>query len=90
LELEDYLLEIRFKVSESVHCLFIQTNDDGSKIYHLNYVDNILCHGMSDPGVKWFVEMLQKRFSVEFMGQAHWYFLTCINQLSNEIELDQS
>jgi hypothetical protein len=33
LELQDYLLEIGFKVSKSMQCLFIQTNDDGSKIY---------------------------------------------------------
>jgi hypothetical protein len=35
--------------------------------------------------------MIKQRFSVELMGQAHWYLATRINQLANfDIELDQS
>lgn len=41
LELQEYLLEIGFKASENMQCKFIQNNDDGSKIYLLNYVDDI-------------------------------------------------
>ncbi len=58
LELQEYLLEIGFKASESMQCLFIQTNDVGSKIYLLNYVDDMLYYGTSDPVVKRFEELL--------------------------------
>jgi hypothetical protein len=91
LELQEYLLEIGFKASENMQCLFIQTNDDDSRIYLLNYVDDMLYYGTNNAGTKCFEELLSKRFNVEFMGQAHWYLATHINQLSNyDIELDQS
>jgi transposase InsO family protein len=91
LELQEYLLEIGFKASENMQCLFIQHNNDGSKIYLLYYMDNMLYYGTDCAGIKQFEELLKQRFSVELMGQAHWYLATRINQLSNfDIELDQS
>jgi hypothetical protein len=82
LELQDYLLEIGFKVSKNMQCLFIHENEDGSKIYLLKYIDDML-YGASNPEVKKIEELLQKRFNLELMGQAHWYLATQINQLKN-------
>jgi hypothetical protein len=51
----------------------------------------MLYYGTDDNDVKRFEELLKQRFNVEFMGQAHWYLATRINQLNNfDIELDQS
>lgn len=82
LELQDYLLEIGFKVSKNMQCLFMHENDDGSKIYLLKYIEDML-YGASNPEVKKIEELLQKRFNLALMGQAHWYLATQINQLKN-------
>lgn len=79
LELQEYLLEIGFKVSENMQCLFIQHNEDGSKICLLNYVDDMLYFGMDCASAKHFEELLKQHFNVELMGQAHWYLATRIN-----------
>jgi hypothetical protein len=74
-----------------MQCLFIQNNEDGSKIYLLNYVDDMLYYWTHSSGIKRFEELLKQRFNVELMGQAHWYLATRINQLNNyDVEFDQS
>jgi hypothetical protein len=45
LDLLDFLKEIGFKEGDCVKCSFIKEFPDGSKIYLLNYVDNMLYHG---------------------------------------------
>jgi hypothetical protein len=91
LKLQEYLLEIGFKANENMQCLFTQHHNDGSKVYLLNYVDDMLYYGTNNSRIKQFEELLTQRFNVELMGQAHWYLATRINQLNNyDIELDQS
>jgi len=91
LDLQEHLLQLGFKPSSTVPCLFIKEDEDGDKIYVLNYVDDMLYYGTNDVKVKQDEESLQARFSLELMGQAHWYLSTRINQLSNyNIELDQT
>jgi hypothetical protein len=91
LDLQEYLIELGFQPSSTIPSLFIKTDADGDKIYILDYVDDMLYYGNNDTQIKEFEELLQKRFNLELMGQAHWYLSTRINQLSNyDIELDQS
>ncbi len=91
LDLMDFLKEIEFKEGDSVKSFFIKEFQDKSKIYIMNYVDDMLYYGTEDTKVKEFEEQLGKRFNLELLGQAHWYLGTRINQLSNfDIELDQS
>jgi len=91
LDLQEHLLQLGFKPSSTVPCLFIKKDKDGDKIYVLNYVDDMLYCGTNDPKVKQYEESMQERFNLELMGQAHWYLSTRINQLSNyDIELDQT
>jgi hypothetical protein len=54
LELQEYLLEPVLKASESMMCLFIKTNDDGSTLYLLNYVNGMFHYGTNTPSVKHF------------------------------------
>ncbi len=64
---------------------------DGTQIYVLNYVDDMLYYGTNADKLTEFEERLRARFNLETMGQAHWYLGTRINQLSDfDIELDQS
>ncbi len=44
-----WYLELQEYASKNMHCLFIQLNEDGSKNYLLNYVDD---NGMDGDGVK--------------------------------------
>jgi hypothetical protein len=91
LDLLEYLLELGFRASESVRCLFMRVDVDGTQIYVLNYVDDMLYYGTNADKLTEFEKRLKARFNLETMGQAHWYLGTCINQLSNlDIELDQS
>jgi hypothetical protein len=55
-------------------------------------VDGMLSYGTCNKQIKEFEELLQWRFNLELMGQAHLYLMaTRINQLSNyNVELDQS
>lgn len=91
LELQDFLLEIGVKASQNMQCLFTKNHGKHSRMYLLNYIDDMLYYGTTEAIVKQFKEQLQQRFNVEFLGQAHWYLATRINQLSNfDIEIDQS
>jgi hypothetical protein len=91
LDLMDFLKKIGFKEGNCVKCLVIKEFADGSKIFILNYVDDMLYYGTDDIKVKAFEAQLSERFNLQLLGQAHWYLGTRINQLSNfDIELDQS
>jgi hypothetical protein len=83
--------EIGFKEGGCVKCSFIKEFADDSKIYLLNYVDDMLYHGTDAVKVQEFETQLGKRFQLELLGNAHWYLGSRINQLKNfDIELDQS
>jgi hypothetical protein len=91
LDLQDYLIEVGFRSSSTIPCLFIKEDEKHNKIYILNYVDDMLYYGNDETTVREFEQQLQQRFNLELMGQAHWYLSTRINQLSNfDIEIDQS
>jgi len=91
LDLLDFLKEIGFKEGDCVKCTFIKEFSDGSKIFLLNYVDNMLYYGTSAEKLQAFEKQLGERFQLELLGNAHWYLGSCINQLKNfDIEIDQS
>jgi hypothetical protein len=91
LDLLDFLKEIGFQEGNCVKCFFMKTFSDGSKLYILNYVDDMLYYGESTTHIKEFEQQLGKRFKLELLGQAHWYLGTRIHQLANfDIELDQN
>ena len=57
----------------------------------LNAVDDMLYFSTSDDMRKWFEASVSSRFSVELMGQAHWYLQSRITQHADySITLDQS
>jgi hypothetical protein len=91
LDLTDYLLELGFKPSECMRCLFIYVYPVGIKLNVLNYVDDMLYYSTDAGRLREFEEKLKSRIILELVGQAHWYLGTHINQLANfDIELDQS
>jgi hypothetical protein len=91
LDLLDFLKEIGFKEGDCVKCSFIKEFPDGSKIFLLNYVDDMLYHGNNLVFLQEFEKQLAERFQLELLGNAHWYLGSRINQLKNfDIELDQS
>ncbi len=74
-----------------IRCLFFQKYQDGSVIFILNYVDDMLYYGNSDDTLLTFEKKLSERFNLETKGQAHWYLATKITQLaSHDIILDQT
>jgi transposase InsO family protein len=90
LDLLDFLKEIGFKEGDCIKCFFVKEFKDGSKIFLLNYVDDMLYYGTNTSHVEEFEKQLGDRFNLELLGQAHWYLGTRIKQLSNfDIELDQ-
>jgi hypothetical protein len=91
LDLLDFLKKMRFKEGDCVKCFFAKEFPDGTKIFLLNYVDDMLYYETDTKKVQEFEAQLRKRFNLELLGQAHWYLGTRICQLANyDIELDQS
>jgi hypothetical protein len=91
LALLDFLKEIGFTEGDCVKCSFIKVFADGSKLFLLNYVDDMLYYGTSLSKLQDFEKQLGERFQLELLGNAHWYLGSRINQLKNfDIELDQS
>jgi len=76
--------------NSSVPCLFVQEGSKGHRIFHLNYVDDMLYYGTCANSLATFEAGLKERFNLELMGQAHWYLATRIRLHENfDIELDQ-
>jgi hypothetical protein len=90
-DLMEFLVSIGFTQSTVIRCLFFQRYPDGSVIFLLNYVDDMLYYGTSDNTLLAFETKLSERFNLETKGQAHWYLATRITQLANfDIILDQT
>jgi len=80
-----------FTQSTVIRCLFYQKYSDGSVIFILNYVDDMLYYETSDQTLLAFKAKLSERFNLELKGQAHWYLTTRITQLASyDIILDQT
>jgi len=90
-ELQEFLVQEAFAPSTTVPCFFSKHFPDGSFIKLLNYVDDLLYASNSPSHMQAFEESLSKRFSIELMGQAHWYLSSRITQEANyNISIDQS
>ncbi len=90
LDLLDFLKEIGFEEGDCVKHFFVIECKDGSKLFLLNYVDDMLYYGTDISLVEEFEKQLGNCFNLELLGQVHWYLGTRIRQLSNfDIELDQ-
>ena len=71
--------------------LFWKSNFDGSVIYLLDYIDDLLYYGTSEKWFHDFEKQLLARFDLKVLGQAHWCLACRISQLANyDIVLDQS
>ena len=71
--------------------LYYKYAPDGYTIVVLSYVDDcVYCYTNEDIG-KWFVDTLEKRFHVNFLGYAHWFMSIIISQLKDHsIFVDQA
>jgi len=90
-DLLEFLVSMGFLQSTVICCLFYQKYSDGSVIFILNYVDDMLYYGTSDQTLLGFEMKLSERFNLELKGQVHWYLATRITQLASyDIILDQT
>ena len=55
----------------------------GSKIVVLSYVDDCVYWYTNEDLGKWFVDTLEKRFHVSFLGYEHWFMSIRISQLKD-------
>ena len=64
---------------------------DGSKIVVLSYVDDCDYWYTNEALGKLFVDILGKRFHVDFLGYAHWFISIRISQMKDySISVDQA
>ena len=64
---------------------------DGCKIVVLYYVDDCVYWYTNEDIEKWFVDILGKRFHVNFLGFAYWFMSIIISQLKDHsISVDQA
>jgi hypothetical protein len=90
-ELQEYLLGQGFVQSTTIPCLFYKIYEDGSVIFLLNYVDDLLYYGTRITTIKIFEDHLLQRFDLQLMGQSHWYLSTRITQTTDyDIIIDQT
>jgi len=90
-DLLEFLVSMGFMQSTVLRCLFYKKYFDGSVILILNYVDDMLYHGILEQTLANFELKLSERFNMELKGQAHWYLTTKITQLASfDIILDQT
>lgn len=82
-DLMEFLVSMGFIQSTVIRCLFYQKHPDGSVIFILNYVDDMLYFGNSDQSLLVFEAKLSERFNLELKVQAHGYLATRITQLAN-------
>ena len=84
--IEEGYIELQFQMS-----IYYKYAPDGSKIVVLSYVDDcVYWYTNEDLGI-WFVDTLQKRFHVNFLGFAHWFMSIRISQLKDHsISVDQA
>ena len=63
----------------------------GSKMVVLSYVDDCVYWYINEDIGKWFVNTLEKRFHVNFLGYEHWFMSIRIYQLKDHsISVDQA
>ena len=61
------------------------------KIVVLSYVDNFVYWYTNENLGKWFVDTLEKRFHVNFLGYLHWFMSIIISHLKDHsISVDQA
>ena len=66
--LMEFLISIGFIQSTVIKCLFFKKLTDGSVIFLLNYVDDMLYYGSSDDALLTFEIQLSERFNLETKG----------------------
>ena len=63
---------------------------DGSKTFVLSYADDCVYWYTNEDIEKWFVDTLEKRSHVKFLGYAHWFMSIRLPQLKDHsVSLDQ-
>ena len=90
-ELNTWLVEEeKFVQSIIAPTLYTKTFEDGSTIWLLNYVDDMLYFCTSESRRREFEKHVCKRFAVELKGRAQWYISMKLRQLNNyDIVIDQ-
>ncbi len=83
IDLMESLVEMGFLQSSSIQCLFYKILPNKSKLFLLNYNDDMLYFGTSPTLVTQFEADLLSHFDLKKLGQAHWYLATCIMQQAN-------
>ena len=90
-ELTNWLIdELGFKQSQFQNFIYYRYAPYGSKLVVLSYVDECVYYYTYVELVKWFVNILGKRYHVIFLGSAHWFMLNNISQFKDHsISVDQ-
>ena len=90
-ELTEWLLEAGFIQSPFQMSIYYRYAPYGSNTVVLSYVDNCVYLYTNEDLGKWFVDTLEKRFHVKFLGYAHWFMPIRISQLKyHSISVDQA
>ena len=89
-DLTEWLLESGFIKSQFQMSIYYKYAPDGSKIVVLSYIDDCVYWYTNEDIGKWFVDTLEHRFHVNFLGYAHWFMSIRIYQLKDHsISVDQ-
>ena len=90
-DLTELLLEAGFIQYQCQMSIYYKYEPHGTKIVVLSYVDDCLHQYTYEALGKWFVDILGKRFHVNFFGYAHWFMSIRFSQMRDHyIYVDQA
>ena len=61
---------MKFEVHPVEECLFLKTNADGTRVWVLLFVDDMVCIGDKEGDTIEFIEELQVRYDIKYLGEA--------------------
>ena len=84
---DDIIQSVGFSKSDEDHCLFTKTAQDGSPIFLIIYVDDMLRSGRHTGEITKLVRKLQLKFAMKDLGPARYILGMKISQKRNKRQL---
>jgi len=79
---------MKFEVHPVEECLFLKTNADGTRVWVLLFVDDMVCIGDNEGDTIEFIEELQVRYDIKYLGEAEKFLGMRITYSDVGIKLD--
>jgi hypothetical protein len=87
-DVSKHLLDMGFEVHPVEECLFMKTKTDGTRVWVLLFVDDMVCIGDNESDTIDFVESLQIKYDIKYLGEAEKFLGMRVTYSERGIKLD--